>query len=91
MVTPYDAPADVSPMCSSDQLASAMAIRPGRGEHRQRPVTPGPFGNNDIADLGPANAWAAGQGKDARPLAEHWNGTAWSVMPGPTGSDPTPK
>ena len=40
--------------------------------------------------------WASGQaplqtvGGIPAPVARtlHWNGTAWSVMPGPTGSDP---
>ena len=43
----------------------------------------------DVADLGPANAWAVGQGKDARPLAEHWDGTAWSVVPVPVPAVPS--
>ena len=43
----------------------------------------------DVADLSPANAWAVGQGKDARPLAEHWDGTAWSVVPVPVPAVPS--
>ena len=42
-----------------------------------------------VADLSPTNAWAVGQGKDARPLAEHWDGTAWSVVPVPTPTVPS--
>src|SRR5207342_400104 len=44
---------------------------------------------HDVADLSPASAWAVGQGKDARPLAEHWDGTAWSIVKTANTTEPT--
>ena len=41
-----------------------------------------------VVDLGPGNAWAVGSKTDlatntSRTLIEHWNGTAWSIVPSP--------
>jgi hypothetical protein len=55
-----------------------------------KPVSPG-TGNNDltgVAVLAAGNAWAVGTDadvdtNDGRTLIEHWNGTAWSVVPSP--------
>ena len=35
-----------------------------------------------VADLGPKNAWAVGEGSTGG-LAEHWNGSTWTVVPLP--------
>jgi hypothetical protein len=53
-----------------------------------------------VAVLSATNAWAVGNdstgvtssGAKYHPLIEHWNGTAWQVMPGPrlTGADSSP-
>jgi hypothetical protein len=40
-----------------------------------------------VVDLSPTNAWAVGRSRSATALVEHWNGTAWSIVPVP---DPTP-
>ena len=37
-----------------------------------------------MVSFGPANAWAVGKGRNGAALAEHWNGTAWSVVQVPT-------
>src|SRR6185437_13021969 len=57
-----------------------------------------PTGLSDVTALSANNAWAVGNGFNNvhdtsasvanKAVIEHWNGTAWSVMPGPTGSDP---
>jgi hypothetical protein len=39
---------------------------------------------NGVVSFGPANAWAVGKGRNGAALAEHWNGTAWSVVQVPT-------
>ncbi|HEV2370891.1 MAG TPA: hypothetical protein VGS19_01870 [Streptosporangiaceae bacterium] len=61
--------------------------------------TPNPFGSENIlsavADLSPANAWAAGYSVNDsnyynpvyEPLVEHWNGTGWSTVPAATDSN----
>jgi hypothetical protein len=42
---------------------------------------------NDVVALSPTDAWAVGQylasGGDNLPLAEHWNGTSWTVVDTP--------
>jgi hypothetical protein len=45
---------------------------------------------NGVTTLSPTNAWAVGessssgsQNQNVRTLIEHWNGTAWSIVPSP--------
>jgi alpha-tubulin suppressor-like RCC1 family protein len=53
--------------------------------------TPGGAGQASLSavdDLSPSDAWAVGttettSGTDQRTLIEHWDGTAWSVVPSP--------
>ena len=45
----------------------------------------------DVAAIGPSDVWAVGRSscpgiRPARTLAEHWNGTAWSIVPTPNPS-----
>jgi hypothetical protein len=42
-----------------------------------------------VVSFGPANAWAVGKGRNGAALAEHWNGSSWSVVASPNvgGSD----
>lgn len=54
------------------------------------PPSPGSVSNglNGVRALGPCNVWTVGSYQDATDgpilsLAEHWNGTAWKVMPTP--------
>jgi hypothetical protein len=57
------------------------------------PTLPGALGNGAFADIvtvSPTDAWAAGERSGKRPgafitLTEHWDGTAWSIMPSPNG------
>jgi hypothetical protein len=44
---------------------------------------------NGVVSFGPANAWAVGKGRNGAALAEHWNGSSWSVVASPNvgGSD----
>lgn len=48
---------------------------------------------SDIAAVSPANIWAMGTEHNVSgvllPLAEHWNGTAWKVVPVPAGNTPS--
>ncbi len=37
---------------------------------------------NAVAGVSPSGAWAVGQGQILS-LAEHWDGTAWSIVPSP--------
>jgi hypothetical protein len=45
-------------------------------------ITGSAAGLRGVADLGPSDAWAVGEGATGG-LAEHWNGTTWSVVPLP--------
>lgn len=53
---------------------------------------PGPQPNDDlygVVALSASNVWAVGEydtGSRFGPLIEHWDGAAWSVVPGPAGS-----
>jgi hypothetical protein len=62
------------------------------GSNWQVVVSPNPFtiGNSlwGVAAVSANNVWAVGSGIDgnsaAHPLFEHWNGTTWQVVSGPT-------
>lgn len=52
---------------------------------------PGPYGGllYDVAALAPDDVWAVGQANgpsegESSTLTEHWNGTAWSIVPSPS-------
>src|SRR4029077_13216462 len=59
------------------------------------PVLPGALGNGSflgVAAISPADAWAVGLRSGKRPgafitLAEHWDGTAWSIVASPNGAN----
>ena len=45
---------------------------------------------NDVVAVSAADIWAVGsydgfQTQQSRPLVEHWNGTAWTIVPNPIG------
>jgi hypothetical protein len=41
-----------------------------------------------IAAISPTDIWAVGRdGPGNTPLTEHWDGTSWSIIPSPTGSE----
>ncbi|MEA2147158.1 MAG: hypothetical protein QOG59_2745 [Solirubrobacteraceae bacterium] len=44
---------------------------------------------NSVASVSAGDVWSVGSADDANgnshPLREHWNGTAWTIVPGPTG------
>jgi hypothetical protein len=48
---------------------------------------------NDVTAISPSNTWAVGSYSDAlspapeSSLSEHWNGTAWNVVPTPNATD----
>jgi hypothetical protein len=72
-----------------------LLLSPASAQARQAPWTAVPSpnatpGNNVLAAVSTVsadNVWAVGQAEDANgnsnALIEHWNGTAWSVVPGP--------
>jgi hypothetical protein len=82
--------ARVSPAASGGVSQAAPApCRVARGTWTAaEPASPG-SANNDltgVAVLTTGDAWAVGSYADTnggRTLAEHWNGTAWSVVPSP--------
>ena len=47
---------------------------------------------NGVAVIGPNDAWAAGYGVSGNvpygTLTEHWNGTAWQIVPSPNNATP---
>jgi hypothetical protein len=60
------------------------------GQWSQVPTPNGGVGDsflNAVVALSPTDAWAVGQfvptGQSTVPLAEHWNGSAWTVVPTP--------
>jgi len=75
------------------QAAVASCAVTARGQWTAaEPGSPG-SNNNDltgVAVLAAGNAWAVGTYADSsggRTLAEHWNGSAWSVVPSPDPDD----
>jgi hypothetical protein len=82
--------------CVMALAASSLLFAPGSSQARTAPWTAVPSpnatsGNNVLAGVSSVSAgdvWAVGQAEDAngngQALIEHWNGTAWSVVPNPT-------
>src|SRR5438477_11662286 len=76
-------------------IAIGMALEASPAQRTNQPclpawrLVPGPEEREGsvplgIAAVGPNDIWAIGYyGKYHRPLAEHWDGTKWSVIPSP--------
>jgi hypothetical protein len=72
-------------------FSNQQAVNLPLAEHRvgntwKRVTVPEPAGQgatlSGVDDLSPDNAWAVGT-SDGLTLIEHWNGTAWSIVPSP--------
>lgn len=83
------------PAAVAGVLAAAALTAPAVAATPSWQVVAGPpVANGEllaVAGLGPADVWAVGDHVTAaaayKPLAEHWNGTAWQVVPSPGPGD----
>jgi len=86
--------------CSYYQCSSPSTIAArfdGTAWRSSQPVSPSYYDNalNGVVALGPDDVWAVGTTEVVAPrvgskdltLAEHWNGSAWSVVPSANGRD----
>ncbi|MCF2533375.1 hypothetical protein [Yinghuangia soli] len=77
-------------------LGGYLVVGTGDGKWQQLRAAPAPPGTelgslNSIDALGPADAWAVGESNvpspngtyDTAPVAEHWDGSAWTIAPLP--------
>jgi len=74
-------------LIAGPKAAEAATCRPGW--HRVPVPSPGNGGAylHGVETLGPDDAWAVGySGHPLATLTEHWDGTAWSIVPSPNGT-----
>ncbi len=73
-------------------VSALLLLTPGVAAAQAWTVVPSPAGGqlNGVASVSANDVWAVGQTLAPGTLAEHWGGTAWSVVPTPNpvpGSD----
>jgi hypothetical protein len=66
-------------------VSALVLLTPGVAAAQAWSVVPSPSGGqlNGVASVSANDVWAVGQTLAPQTLAEHWDGTAWSVVPTP--------
>src|SRR5260221_11562251 len=66
-------------------VSALLLLTPGAAAAQAWTVVPSPAGGqlNGVARVSANDVWAVGQTLAPGTLAEHWDGTAWSVVPTP--------